>query len=69
MKIVFCIEQVPEISEVMIDPKTHTLIREGVPSIINPFGENVVEEAIRIREKISCEVIIITRAPTCQRRL
>jgi len=31
-------------SEVMIDPETHTLKREGVPSIINPFNENAVEE-------------------------
>ncbi len=35
MKIVVCIKQVPDTAEVKLDPKTNTLIREGVPSIIN----------------------------------
>lgn len=63
MKIVACIKQVPEISEVMIDPKTHTLKREGVPSIVNPFDENAVEEGLRIKEKCSGELIVITMGP------
>ncbi len=63
MKIVACIKQVPEISEVMIDSKTHTLIREGVPSIVNPFDENAVEEGLRIKEKCSGELIVITMGP------
>lgn len=64
MKIVACIKQVPEISEVMIDPKTHTLKREGVPSIINPFDENAVEEGLRIKEEYSGELIVITMGPS-----
>ena len=63
MKIVACIKQVPEISEVMIDSKTHTLIREGVPSIVNPFDENAIEEGLRIKEKFSGELIVITMGP------
>jgi len=63
VKIVACIKQVPEISEVMIDSKTHTLIREGVPSIVNPFDENAVEEGLRIKEKYSGELIVITMGP------
>lgn len=63
MKIVACIKQVPEINEVMIDPKTHTLKREGVPSIVNPFDENAVEEGLRIKEKYSGELIVITMGP------
>lgn len=63
MKIVACIKQVPEISEVMIDPKTHTLKREGIPSIVNPFDENAVEEGLRIKEKRSGELIVITMGP------
>jgi electron transfer flavoprotein beta subunit len=43
MKIVACIKQVPEMSKVIIDPETHTLKRERVPSIINPFDENAAE--------------------------
>ncbi len=63
LRIVACIKQVPEISEVMIDPKTHTLKREGVPSIINPFDENAVEEGLRIKEKYLGELIVITMGP------
>ncbi|MFH0848215.1 MAG: electron transfer flavoprotein subunit beta/FixA family protein [archaeon] len=63
MKIMVCIKQVPEITEVKIDPVTHTLVREGVPSILNPFDEFAVEEALRIREKHGGEVTVITMGP------
>jgi electron transfer flavoprotein beta subunit len=51
MKIVVLIKQVPDTTEVRIDPATNTLIREGVPSIINPFDMYALEEALRIRER------------------
>ncbi len=63
MRIVACIKQVPEISEVMIDPKTHTLKREGVPSMINPFDENAVEEGLRLKEKYTGELTVVTMGP------
>ncbi|MFX0067591.1 MAG: electron transfer flavoprotein subunit beta/FixA family protein [Promethearchaeota archaeon] len=63
MNILVCIKQVPEVTEVKLDPVTHTLIREGVPSIVNPFDEIAVEEAIRIKEKLGGEVTIITMGP------
>ncbi len=63
LKIVACIKQVPDISEVKIDPKTHTLKREGIPSIINPFDENAVEEGLRIKEKYLGELVVITMGP------
>ncbi|MEW6609507.1 MAG: electron transfer flavoprotein subunit beta, partial [bacterium] len=50
MKIIVCIKQVPETSAVRIDPKTHTLIREGVKSIINPFDMNAIETALQLKE-------------------
>ena len=53
----------PEITEVKIDPETHTLVREGVPSVLNPFDEFAVEEALRIREKHGGEVTVITMGP------
>ena len=37
MNILVCIKQVPDTTEIKIDPVKHTLIREGVPSIVNPF--------------------------------
>lgn len=61
--IVVCIKQVPEVAAVKIDPKTKTLVREGVPSILNPFDEFAVEEALRIKEKHGGEVIIVTMGP------
>lgn len=63
MRIIVCVKQVPEITEVRIDPVTHTLVREGVPSILNPFDEFAVEEALRIREKHGGEVTVVTMGP------
>jgi electron transfer flavoprotein beta subunit len=63
LRIVVCIKQVPEIAQVKLDPVTHTLIREGVPSIVNPFDEIALEEALRIREKHGGEVTVITMGP------
>ncbi|MFA5577787.1 MAG: electron transfer flavoprotein subunit beta/FixA family protein [Tissierellaceae bacterium] len=50
MNIIVCIKQVPDTNEVRIDPVRGTLIREGVPSIINPDDKNALEEALRIKE-------------------
>ncbi len=43
MNIIVCIKQVPDTAEIKINPETNTLMREGVPSIINPFDLNAVE--------------------------
>ena len=50
MKIVVLIKQVPDTTDVRIDPETNTLVREGVPSIVNPFDMYAIEEGLRIRE-------------------
>lgn len=63
MKIVVCIKQVPDTTEVKIDPKTGTLMREGVPAIVNPFDLYAVEEALRLKEKFGGETIAITMGP------
>ncbi len=63
MNIVVCIKQVPDTAEVKINPETGTLIREGVPSIINPFDEYAIEEALCLREKFRGKVTIITMGP------
>jgi electron transfer flavoprotein alpha/beta subunit len=47
MEIVVCVKQVPDTTEVKIDPVTNTLIREGVPSIVNPFDKYALEERLR----------------------
>ena len=51
MKIVVCVKQVPDTNEVRINHETGTLIRDGVPSIINPDDKNAIEEAVRLKEK------------------
>ena len=53
MKIVVCIKQVPDTAEVKLDPKTGTLIRDGVPSIINHDDKAGLEAALRIREQLN----------------
>ena len=66
MHIIVCIKQVPdteELAKVKINPETNTLIREGVPSIINPFDENAIEEALRLREKKGGEVTALSMGP------
>jgi electron transfer flavoprotein alpha subunit len=49
MRLVVCVKQVPDVAEVHADPVTHTLRREGVRSILNPFDRCAVEEALRLR--------------------
>lgn len=63
MDIVVCIKQVPDTTDVKIDPKTNTLIREGVASIINPFDMYAIEEAVRIKEKKGGRVTVLTMGP------
>jgi electron transfer flavoprotein beta subunit len=63
MKIFVCIKQVPGVSEVKIDPKTNTLVREGIPSIINPHDKHAVELGISIKEKHGGEVIALSMGP------
>ncbi|MGI6224742.1 MAG: electron transfer flavoprotein subunit beta/FixA family protein [Peptococcales bacterium] len=63
MKIIVCVKQVPDTAEVKIDPKTNTLIRQGVPSIINPFDKNALEAALQLRDKYGGTVTVITMGP------
>jgi electron transfer flavoprotein beta subunit len=63
MKIVVLVKQVPDTNQVKIDPKTGTLIRQGVPSIINPDDKFALEEGIRIKEKFGGTVTILSMGP------
>jgi len=63
MNIIVCIKQVPETTEVRINPETNTLIREGVKSIINPFDMYAIEEAVRLKEKFGGKVTVLTMGP------
>jgi len=63
MNFVVCIKQVPGTTNIKIDPKTNTLVREGVQSIINPFDCYAIEESVRLREKCGGKVTVITMGP------
>jgi electron transfer flavoprotein alpha/beta subunit len=64
MKIVVCVKQVPEITDVKVNPETGTLIREGVTSILNPFCEYALDHAQNLKfEMPDIEVIALTMGP------
>ena len=63
MKVIVCIKQVPDTTNVRINPETNTLVREGVQSIINPFDAYAIEEAVRIKEKHGGTTIVLSMGP------
>ncbi|HWQ77874.1 MAG TPA: electron transfer flavoprotein subunit beta/FixA family protein [Anaerovoracaceae bacterium] len=64
MKIIVCVKQVPDTNEVKIDPVKGTLIREGVPSILNPDDANALEEALRIKDQNpDVHITVVTMGP------
>lgn len=60
MNIVVCVKQVPDTTAVKIDPKTGTLIRDGVPSIMNPEDKHALEGALQLKETIGAKVTVIS---------
>ena len=63
MKVIVCIKQVPDTTNVRINPETNTLVREGVQSIVNPFDVYAIEEALRLKEKHGGTTSVITMGP------
>lgn len=63
MNIVVLIKQVPGSTEIKVDPKTNTLIRDGVEAIVNPFDTYAVEEAVRLKEANGGTVTVLTMGP------
>jgi electron transfer flavoprotein beta subunit len=63
MTIIVCIKQVPDTTNVRINPETNTLIREGVASIINPFDMYAIEEGVRLKERLGAKTICLTMGP------
>ncbi len=58
-KVVVLVKQVPDTTDVKIDPVTNTLKREGVESVINPFDMYAIEEALRVKERLDEEVSVV----------
>lgn len=63
MKVIVCIKQVPDTTEVKIDPKTGTIIRQGIPSIMNPDDKGGLELALRLKDEFGAHVTVITMGP------
>ena len=63
MKIIVCMKQVPDTNEVRINPETGTLMREGVPSIMNPDDKAALEAALRIKDASGARVIGLSMGP------
>ncbi|MCL6429639.1 MAG: electron transfer flavoprotein subunit beta/FixA family protein [Anaerolineae bacterium] len=63
MHAIVCIKQVPDTTEVRINPETNTLIREGVASIINPFDTYAIEEGLRLKERFGGKVTVLSMGP------
>ena len=63
LKILVCVKQVPGVNLVKIDPVTGSLIRDGVPAIMNPQDSNALEAAVQLKETYGGEITAITMGP------
>jgi len=64
MKIIVCVKQVPDTNEIKIDPVRNTLVREGVPSILNHDDSNALEEALKIKDMDpDTHITVVTMGP------
>jgi electron transfer flavoprotein beta subunit len=63
MHIVVCIKQVPDSAQIRVHPVTNTIMRQGVPTIINPYDLFALEEALRLTDKFGGEVTVLTMGP------
>ena len=63
MKIIVCVKQVPDAKDVRLDPKTNTMAREGVQSIMNPYDRHALEAAVQLKEQYGGTVTALTMGP------
>ena len=63
MLVVACVKQVPDTTQVKVDPDTGTLIREGVPFIMNPYDTHALEESLRLKDRYGFRVAVISMGP------
>lgn len=63
LKILVCVKQVPDVDLMKMDPETGTLIRAGVPTILNPLDANALSAAIAVKEQYGAEITLITMGP------
>ncbi len=63
MQVVVCIKQVPDTTQVKIDPVTNTLVREGIPFIMNPYDTHAVEESLRLKDRFGFRIVALSMGP------
>lgn len=63
MLVVACIKQVPDTTQVQIDPVTNTLVREGIPFIVNPYDTHALEECLRLKDRFGVRVAALSMGP------
>ncbi len=63
MHIVVCIKQVPDSAQIRVHPVTNTIMRQGVPAIINPFDLFAIEEALQLKDRYGARVTVLTMGP------
>jgi electron transfer flavoprotein beta subunit len=63
MHIVVCIKQVPDSAQIRVHPVTNTIMRQGVPTIINPYDLFALEEALHLRDRFGGEITVLTMGP------
>jgi electron transfer flavoprotein beta subunit len=63
MHIVVCIKQVPDSAQIRVHPVTNTIMRQGVPTIINPYDLFAIEEALKLRDDHGGEITVLTMGP------
>jgi electron transfer flavoprotein beta subunit len=63
LHIVVCIKQVPDSAQIRVHPVTNTIMRQGVPAIINPYDLFALEEALRIKDRFGAFITVITMGP------
>ena len=64
MELLVCIKQVPDTSEIKLDPETNNLIRTGLPSIVNPYDMHALEAALAVKDQYEgSRVTVITMGP------
>lgn len=63
MLVISCIKQVPDTTQVKIDPVTNTLIRDGIPFIINPYDSHALEESLRLKDRYGLRTVALSMGP------
>lgn len=64
MHSVVCIKQVPDSTHIRVHPVTNTIMRQGVPAIVNPYDLFALEEALRLKDRFGGRVTVVTMGPT-----